>query len=111
MQKNSKHQISVDSYRQTIGGAPDLSRQYLRGCHPDQGAVPDVEHEDINLASGAGACVGGDCDQKFGGDYQCDYHGDYHGSDCDQKLSDNYHGRNDWEETQTITTTGPETFL
>ena len=92
MQKKTlNHQISAGSYRQTIGGAPDLSRKYLGGCHPDQGAVPDVEHEDVNLASGAGACVGGDCDQKFGGD--------------------NYHGRNDREEPQTITTTGPETFL
>ena len=44
-------------------------------------------------------------------DYQCDYHGDYHGNDRDQKLSDNYHGRNDWKEAQTITTTGPETSL
>ena len=70
----------------------------------------DLQEQDKPV-SGAGACVGGDCGQKFGGDYQCDYHGDYHGNDCDQKLSDNYHGRNDWEEAQTITTTGPETFL
>ena len=38
-----------DGYRQPICGAPDLGRQDLGGGHPHQGAVANVEHEDVNL--------------------------------------------------------------
>ena len=37
--------------RQSVGGASNLGRQNLSGGHPDQRAVPNVEHKDVHLVA------------------------------------------------------------
>ena len=61
----------VDGYRQPICGAPDLGRQDLGGGHPHQGAVANVEHEDVNLGGKWHHC--------------CVKSSDYHGCDYGEK--------------------------